>query len=758
MTASAPRSGQWLPTACILCECNCGIEVQLGGEGGRRFTRVRGDKGHPASQGYACEKPSRLDHYQNGRDRVTEPLRRQPDGSFEAIDWETAIREVAERFAKIRGTHGGASIFYYGGGGQGNHLPAAYARSTRAVLGSAYRSNALAQEKTGEFWVSGRMLGSFTRADFEHCEVGVFVGKNPWHSHSIPRARVTLREIARDPERCLIVIDPRRSETADLADLHLQVKPGTDAWLLAAMLGALVQEDLLARDWLAEHAEGLDEVLPHFAELPVGRYCDVAGVPEDRVREATRRIARASSAAFFEDLGVQMNHHSTLVSYLHRLLCFGTGNFAKEGAAYTPATLQPIVNPSQRGSSRTTPVTGARVISGLVPCNAIPDEILTDHPKRFRAMLVESANPAHSLADSPRMREALEALDLLVVIDVAMSETARLADYVLPVATQFEKAEATFFNLDFPRNTFHLRRPLLEAPKGLFSEAELHARLIEALGAMPEPAVKALREAWDQGRAAFRARFFELLGDDPGFFSLAPVALYRAIGDKLPHRLAEGAVLWALAQLVVQRVPDSIRRAGFEGEGPELGDQLFDGILEGARGVVFAVDGWDESWKRLGVPDGRIQLAVPELFEELDTLAAEEPMATSPTFPFVLTAGERRSFTANTILRDPDWRLKDRSGALRIHADDAAQLGLADGGRARLSTKRGSALVTIEISDRMQPGHVSLPNGLGVDYPDPRGKRETTGVAPNELTSSEDRDWLAGTPWHKHVPAHIEAL
>ncbi|MCZ6463354.1 MAG: molybdopterin-dependent oxidoreductase, partial [Proteobacteria bacterium] len=689
-------------------------------------------------------------------DRLTGPLRRRPDGSFEAIDWDTAIREVAERFAAIRDEHGGESIFYYGGGGQGNHLPAAYSRSTRAVLGSGYRSNALAQEKTGEFWVSAKMMGGFTRADFENCEVGIFIGKNPWFSHGIPRARVTLREIAKDPNRCLIVVDPRRSETADLANIHLQVKPGTDAWLLAAMIGILVQEDLLARDWLAEHSVGLDEVLPHFADLPVARYCEACGVSEDLVREATRRITRAESTAFFEDLGVQMNRHSTLVSYLHRLLCYGTGNFGKKGAAYSPMALQSLA--SGGAGERTSPVTGARIIAGMIPCNVIPDEILTDHPKRFRAMLVESANPAHSLADSPRMREAIEALELTVVIDVAMSETARLADYVLPVATQFEKAEATFFNFEFPRNYFHLRRPLLEPPDGLFSEAELHARLIEALGAMPEPTVKALREAWDEGRAAFRALFFEILAEDPGFFSLAPVVLYRAIGDKLPHRLAEGAVLWALAHIAAQRSGDSIRRAGFEGEGAELGDALFDGILDGASGVIFSVDDWDESWNRVGTPDGRIHLAVPELYEELDGLASEEPPGADPEFPFVLSAGERRSFTANTIVRDPEWRRKDAAGALRIHPGDAERLGLADGGRARLSTKRGSAEVAVELSDRMQPGHVSLPNGMGLDYPDEGGTRRATGTSLNELTAGEDRDWLAGTPWHKHTPARIEAV
>ncbi len=157
----------WKPTACILCECNCGLEVELGGDDGRHLIRLRGDKRHPSSQGYACEKPHRLDHYQHGKDRVTSPLRRRADGTFEEIDWDTAIREVAARLAAVRDEHGGASIFDYGGGGQGNHLPGAYAVATRRALGMRYRSSALAQEKTGEFWVSERMMGSATRADFE---------------------------------------------------------------------------------------------------------------------------------------------------------------------------------------------------------------------------------------------------------------------------------------------------------------------------------------------------------------------------------------------------------------------------------------------------------------------------------------------------------------------------------------------------------------------------------------------------------------
>lgn len=757
---SNAADAEWKSTACILCECNCGIEVQLGGEDGRRLVKVRGDDAHPASQGYACEKAHRVDFYQNGPHRLTRPLRRRSDGSFEEIDWDTAITEVAVRLAAVRDAHGGESIFYYGGGGQGNHLPGAYGAALRKALGSIHRSSALAQEKTGEFWVAAKMLGSYTRADFEHCEVALFLGKNPWFSHSIPRARVTLKAIAKDPARCLIVVDPRRTETAEMADIHLQVKPGADAWLLAALIAVLVQEDLFAEEWLAMHATGLDEVLPHFASLPIAQYCQACGVHEDLVRRTARRIASASRVASFEDLGVQMNRHSTLVSYLHKLLVLLTGNFGKEGSAFAPTPFMSLANEYEGGAGNTTrtPVTGSRVIGGLTPCNVIPDEILTDHPKRFRAMLVESGNPAHSLADSPRMREALAALDLVVVIDVAFTETARLAHYVLPVASQFEKAEATFFNFEFPHNYFHLRKALLPPLPGLFSEAELHARLLEALGALPAESVATLRAAWKEGRTSFREQFFARATTDPRTIPLAPVLLYRAIGNLLPEGLAEGAGVWALCQIAAQRQGASLARAGFTGEPGEAGDALFDALLASKSAVVFAVDTWEECFARLRTPNHRVQLAIPELFEELDGLATASPSLTTTEFPFLLSAGERRSFTANTIIRNPEWRKKDRGGALRMNPQDAERSGVTDGARVRLTTRRGSVEVSVEVSDRMQSGHIALPNGLGLDFPGIDGAIVTAGVAPNALTRSEDRDWLAGTPWHKSTPARVETL
>lgn len=742
----------WKTTACILCECNCGLQVELGGEDNRHFVRLRGDKAHPSSQGYACEKAHRLDYYQNGRDRITSPMRRRADGTYEEISWETAISEVAQRLSKVRDDHGGESIFYYGGGGQGNHLPGAYASATRRLLGSRYRSNALAQEKTGEFWVSDRMLGTYTRGDFEHCEVGMFLGKNPWHSHSIARARVTLKELSKDPDRTMIVIDPRRSETAAMADIHLQVRPGTDAWLLAAMVGIIVRDDLVDHAFVEQHTEGVEAVLAAFREIPIEDYCARTGVDTELVVSTVHRIAKARSFASFEDLGVQMNHHSTLVSYLHRLVWLLTGNLGKQGAQYVPTPLVSLAGEGGK-SERRSPVADAPIIAGLVPCNVIAEEILTEHPKRYRAMIVEAANPAHSLADSQRFREALGSLDTLVVIDVAMTETARLADYVLPASTQYEKAEATFFNFEFPENCFQLRPRIVDPPPGPLSEAEIHARLVEALGGFTAEQLEPLHAAAQQGRAPYAAAFMQHVLGNRALAGLAPVLLYRTLGPTLPDSLREGAVIWGAAFRAALSHGKSLARAGFDGPPPIAADKLFNAVLENPSGLVFSVDEWADVIGR--VRGGKVKLALPDLLEEAATLRAA-PAQPPADFPFVLSAGERRSMTANTIVRNPEWRNKKLQHALNMNPKDAADLAVATGERVVITTKRGQAVVTVAVSEMMQPGHVSLPNGLGVTSPGESDGPAEAGIAPNELTASEDRDRFAGTPWHKHVPARIE--
>ena len=475
-----------------------------------------------------------------------------------------------------------------------------------------------------------------------------------------------------------------------------------------------------------------------------------------------------------EDLGVQMNRHSTLVSWLQRLVWLLTGHFARQGTnnAFVPLLgLSALSN--DKSASRTagqptardgaprpysrSPVTQSRIIMGLVPCNVIPEEILTDHPKRFRAMLIESANPAHSLADTRRMREAIRALELSVVVDVAMTETAQLADYVLPATSQFEKAEATFFNLEFPRNGFHLRRPLFAPRPGTLTEAEIHARLLEAMGELSERDYRFLRGAARFGLTAFALAFAWASRRDPRIARYAAVVLYRTLGTQLPPAIATAASLWGICQMYVRRHPVAARRAGFAGGPLRAGNALFRAIVDSPSGVIFAVSEYEDSWKAVRRPGHRIELHIPELSAELKSLAGGVP-ARSPDFPFVLSAGERRSDTSNTAVRDSAWHRKGSYGTLRIHPSDAAALGCAEGESVRVTSARGSAEAPVEITDELQPGHVSLPNGQGIDYRRADGTVERRGVAVNELTDANDRDPFAGTPWHKHVPVRVERL
>jgi len=186
--------------------------------------------------------------------------------------------------------------------------------------------------------------------------------------------------------------------------------------------------------------------------------------------------------------------------------------------------------------------------------------------------------------------------------------------------------------------------------------------------------------------------------------------------------------------------------------------RLFDAILAGRSGITFTADDWEDAWAYVAKPGNRLALEIPELLDGVRALREAHPGWTTDELPIVLSAGERRSYTANDIFRDPGWRKRDPAGALRISEEDAARLGLASGDRARITTVRGSAEAVVEVSDAMQLGHASLPNGYGLRATAADGTPITAGVAPNDLTSSHWRDPFAGTPWHKHVPARIEPL
>jgi anaerobic selenocysteine-containing dehydrogenase len=746
-------TGNWQPTACILCSRNCGIEVEVHG---REIAKIRGDKQHPISEGYLCQKAQRLNYYQNHADRLHSPLRRREDGSFEEVSWETAIQEIAAKIVHLRDTHGGHSLAFFGGGGQGNHLGGPYSKGLRSAMRTQNYYNALSQEKTGGFWVDGRLYGRqncHPTEDIENAEVVVFIGTNPWQSHGIRNAREILHKIRKDQNRKMIVIDPRKTETAAMADIHLQLKPGTDAFLLGAILAVIISENRQAEDFIAKHTTGFETVRETLRKIPVEEYARRAGIELDMVYNTARLISGADSCAVRTDLGIEQTLNSTLNAYLRSLLSLITGNFAKRGGINLHTSFVPLVGHSVEGREYRSQVNQFPAIGNLLPPNILPSEIDTEHPNRIRGLVVDSANPIVTMADTQAYRKAFAKLELLVVIDVAMTETAQLASYVLPASSQFEKWEATFFNLEFPKNAFHLRKPLFEPLQNTLAECEIYTRLIRAMGEIPAGFAELLAAA-RQGRMQFALAFKQTLAEHPEWMDYAPIMLYETLGKTLPDGAAAAAFLWATAHQFAAQHSKAVQRAGHKGDGLLLGEALFEAILKEHSGVVFSVNEYEESWKFLKHKDGLVHLEIPEMLAALGELDTTE-QAAAADYPFTLVAGERRSYNANTIYRDPAWRKTDYDGALKMHPEDAATLNLTNGSWVRCESKRGAAIVRLEINDSLLRGMVTLPHGYGMEYPLEDGKRQRTGAHINELTSAEDRDPIAGTPYHKYVPVRI---
>ncbi|WP_024511257.1 molybdopterin-dependent oxidoreductase [Bradyrhizobium sp. ARR65] len=751
-------SQAWRKTACNLCYINCGIEVMV--EDGR-IAKVRGDRDNPKSQGYLCNKAGRIPFYAHHRDRLTAPLRRRADGEFEAIDWDTAIAEIASRLRALVDRHGGKSIALYGGGGQGNHAGGAYVHAMLRALGSRHVFNALSQEKTGDFWVNGHLFGSqtcHTAEDVHHCDLLFVIGANPWVAHGFPNARDQLNQIRKDPARKLIVIDPRRTETAEMADLHLAVRPGADAFLLGAILATLLRRDAVDHEFLAQHTTGFAEVKEALSRIPVEAWARAADIPLGEIERCADMIVAAEAMTVRVELGIQQGVNSTLNSYLEKLLIMLTGSFGRKGTNQLHSWLQPLWGntPNQKFAP-----TDTEVIAGLLPPNMFPQAVLTDHPDRLRGVWIDSSNPANTAANTSEVERALRTLELCVVVDVAMTETARLAHYVLPASSQYEKCEFTLFNFEFPTNYFHVRPGVVPPLQGTLPEPEIYTRLSRALGLLPGDNVLApLREAALRSRPAFAAAFRAFVAENPAAVPLGAFLLYSTLGPSLPDGTAAAAPLWGAALACAKRAPEAVRRAlrlGDEVPDAQLGDALFDAIVNSRSGAAITTHMYEEVWSLIGHPDHKVHLAIPTLLEWLNRL--DPAVASAPNdYPFILAAGQRRMFNANQIFRDPAWRRDDPDGALLINAKDMACLGASDGEWIAVTSRAGRIVARCKADDSVREGQLALPHGYGQSYPTRDGERLSNGPRVNVLTDSRNCDPIAGTPYHKHVAVRLEKL
>ena len=764
-----PTEAADVATVCVLCSHNCGLRVDVA-DG--RIVDVRADESSPITHGYICNKGFSIGHYVEHAQRVQHPLKRRADGSFERISWERAIAEIAARLTAIRDAHSPRAIGLVGIGGQANHMDAPYGLTFLAALGSKRWFNAFAQEKTQHFlidqWMFDAPPSTFFHPDIEHSRFLLMLGTNPKISNRGHNATETFKALAANPQQTVVVLDPRETETTRTADRHLRIKPGSDAYVLLGMAAAIVaSEGLVDARLVEQETVGFEALRQALAQVDIDEMARRAGIATADLLDVARDYAEAESAAIMFDLAVEHNLFSTLTSYLIHVLSVLTGNAGRRGGnIYMEALTPPEHSPKRHAEPERALASGIPAISalggyGMFSPTLVPEEIMLDHPQRLRALIVEGSNPLLSFSDTTRWLEAREHLDLLVVIEPAMTETAQIADYVLPTPVGYEKWEIAGFPKGYPEIYTQLRPPVVPGPAEALPEPEIYVRLAEAMQLVPPPPAELFELAAGalepDGAAAYLGTAMNAAGGSQANLLFWG---YRTLGPQLPSPAL--TAVWAQVHAnAFTRLDTLLRTLGEEWRerGPfAVANEVFRRILAHPEGVeIGRVDPERGLADIIGFDDHKIRLAPPPMIDEI-ARAARTDRPTDPQFPLVLAAGLRTQWTANTIQRDPTWR-KGRGPhcALNLSPTDAAALGIANGERVRLVTKRGALELPAAIDKRLQPGHVWVPNGFGARYPkDGSGELETVGVNLNMITASDERDPFTGCPMHKYTLCRVE--
>jgi len=673
---------------------------------------------------------------------------------------------VAARLRAIVDEHGPKSFALMGGGTLACMSQGPFAVGLLRAMGSQYLYNALAQELTGRFWADGESFGNqnrHTSPDMENTDMLLMVGKNPMMSHYSDQARRRWPKFSKDPDKILVVVDPRLSETAKLADIHLAIKPGTDALLYRAMIAIIIQHSWHDRKYIDEHVSSFDKIRPLFEDFDARAAIDVCELDYDQVEEVCRLFTTRKSS-HESDLGVLMTRHSTLISYMENVLRAICGRIGVKGGNIFGIGMGsggPIKLRDREQESRAwrTVKTNFPPITGIYPPNAMPEEILNDHPERLRAVIVSATNPLRSFADTSAYEEAFSQLDLLVTVDIAMTETAVLSDYILPALSGYESWDGGGYT-GYPRIFMQYKKPVVEPDGEQLEASEIFTRLADHLELIPDIPTylyKAAVIAIESGhRMKCSAELMKCLSENPAAGRSIQYILAKTLGKQMGS--VNLASLWGRMTTLPPWAHDKAAAAGFT-PGTSLGDDIFQAIIDNPGGVhVGAVDPdtWDH-FSAIATEDGKINLDVPEMLdwlEEIDPVLEREALKRDEEeYPLLISSGRHFDGNANTQMRDPEWNRGKRHCTLLMHPDDAEKEGLSDGQMVRVITEAGEEVIELQIDKTTRPGYTMMPHGFGLVH---EGK--TTGANANRIAKNTHRDRFAGTPLHRYIRCRVETV
>lgn len=693
--------------ACHLCEAICGlaIETETQPDGSTQIRSIKGDPQDSFSRGHICPKAVALQDIQNDPDRIRQPMRRIGE-QWQAIGWDEAFELVAERLSAIQAEHGANAVAVY----QGNPSVHNYGLMTHSnyflgLLKTRSRFSATSVDQLPHHLTSHLMYGHgllIPIPDIDHTDFMLILGGNPLASNgsimTVPDVEKRLKAIQARGGK-VVVVDPRRSETAAIADQHLFVRPGSDAALLLGMLNTLFEEGLTRDSHLP--VEGLEQVRAAIAGFPAEAMSARCGVPAHTIRQLARDFAAADKAVCYGRMGVSTQAFGTLCQWLVQVINLVTGNLDREGGVLCTSPAVDLVASTSGGhfnrwQSR---VSGLPEYGGELPVSALAEEMLTPGEGQIRALITVAGNPVLSTPNGRQLEQALDGLDFMLSVDFYINETTRHADLILPPTAPLEHDHYdTTFNVFAVRNVTRFNEAVLAKPDGALHDWEIFVGLARAFAARNGLELKptmAPEQMIDMGLR------------------------FGPYGDSSEHKLS-------LASL--REHP----------HGLDLGP---------LRPNLAA---------RLKTPSKTVQAAPELLLADLARFAEQE----QPGEHELLLIGRRHVRSNNSWMHNYHRLVKGKPRhQLLMNPTDLASRGLSDGQRVQVRSRVGSIEVEVAASDEVMAGVVSLPHGWGHARPGVQMDiaRAQPGASANDLTDERQLDALSGNAVLNGVPVEVVA-
>lgn len=681
----------------------CGIEIN---HQGAEILSIKPDRMDPSSRGHICPKAVALQDFHNDADRIQRPLRKV-NGAWREIGWDEAFAEIGQRMRAIQKQHGSDSVGVYLGNPNAHNLGSAiFLPHFYKALGTRNRYSSASADQLPHHVAAQTMFGAsmaISVPDINRTDFMLIIGANPVVSNGSMMSGAGMPGRIKDIQKRggkVVVVDPRRTETAKLASEHLFIRPEADALLLFAMIRTLIEDGSVDLGHLTEKVDGYHQVVAASADFTPERVSDAVGIAAEKIRQLARDFASAPSAVCYSRMGASTQSFGGLCQWLTVVLNVVTGNFDREGGAMFPQPAFDLLAKVKPNDPNARPLLRSRVrglplFSGEFPVATLADEILTAGPGQIKAMFTIAGNPVLSAPNGYNLEKAFSQLDFMVAVDIYLNETTRLADFILPATTGLEISHFdVFFNSFAVHNTAKYSPALFEKPGDQLHDWQILKGLACSLtgaaddGATPEMMLDA---ALKTGIYKDRGLSLKTLLENPHGLDLGP-----------------------------------LRPCASE---------------------------------RVRTLNGHIQLA-PKLFlDDLPRLAATLSTDANERndYPFKMI-GRRLIWNHNTWTHNSRRLLKGAGPiTVQMHSSDATRLQIGNGQMVSVRSRTGSVDIELEIDDDMSPGVVSIPQGWGHHRPEIRmhTAAEQPGVSINSLTDSGRVDLVTGNAALNGTPVSI---